>query len=189
VGSSDSRQKYRRIGLIGDIHAEDRALEIALDTLRSRGVEVVAATGDIVDGSGSVDRCCALLRAHGAVVVRVNHDRWFLAGTSRDLRDATPTDAVTAETRRLLEKLPATIELDTVAGRALLCHGLGPNDMGKVAPDDFGYAIESNDELQDLLRAGTYRWVLNGHSHRQMVRAFGSLVVINAGTLAHHRDP
>jgi hypothetical protein len=61
--------------------------------------------------------------------------------------------------------------------------------MGKVGPDDFGYAIEANDDLQNLLRDGVHRWVLNGHSHRQMVRDFGGLVLINAGTLARHRDP
>jgi hypothetical protein len=42
--------------------------------------------------------------------------------------------------------------------------------MAKVAPDDLGYALESNDDLQNLLRAGVDRWILNGHSHRRMVR-------------------
>jgi len=180
---------YRRIGLIGDIHAEDRSLELALDFLESQGVDLVAATGDIADGPGSVDRCCALLEAHRVVVVRGNHDRWLLAGTARTLPSATPPDQVSAESRRLLAQLPEMVELDTEQGRALLCHGLGPNDMAKVAPDDMGYALESNDDLQNLLRGGAYRFILNGHSHRRMVRHFDGVTLINAGTLLRYHHP
>jgi predicted phosphodiesterase len=180
---------YRRIGFIGDIHAEDEMLERALDVLGSRGVELVAATGDIADGAGSVDRCCALLESRRVVTVRGNHDRWLVAGTVRDLPDATPIDRVTAESRRWLAELPEMVELDTVGGRALLCHGLGPNDMAKVGPHDFGYALDANDDLQDLLRGGVYRWILNGHSHQRMVRDIGGVTLINAGTLARHQEP
>lgn len=180
---------YRRIGLVGDIHAEDERLALALDVLQSRAVELVVATGDIADGAGSVDRCCALLAAHRVVVVRGNHDRWLVAGTARDLPGATPVERVSAGSRQMLAQLPQMVELETVQGRALLCHGLGPNDMAKVGPDDFGYALESNDELQELVRGGAYRWILNGHSHRRMVRRFGGVTVINAGTLLRQHAP
>ena len=180
---------YRRIGLIGDIHAEDARLERALDLLASRGVELLAATGDIADGVGSVDRCCALLEERRVLVVRGNHDRWLLAGQARTLPHATPVDGVSAQSRRFLTQLPEVAELETVRGRALLCHGLGANDMAKVGPDDFGYALESNDDLQSLVRIGAYRWVLNGHSHRRMVRPFGRVTIINAGTLKRDRSP
>jgi predicted phosphodiesterase len=182
-------KSYRRIGLTGDIHADDELLERALDVLASRGVELVAATGDIADGFGSVDRCCALLTSHRVVAVRGNHDRWLLAGTARDLSDATPVDGVTAESRRMLAGLPEMVEVSTTQGLALLCHGLGPNDMAKVGPDDHGYALDANDDLQNLIQVGAYRWILNGHSHRRMVRVFGGLTLINAGTLMRHHEP
>jgi len=38
-----------RIGLIGDVHAEDEALELALRVFADAGVDVVMAVGDIVD--------------------------------------------------------------------------------------------------------------------------------------------
>jgi predicted phosphodiesterase len=181
--------RYGRVGLIGDIHAEDVLLERALEFLRERGVEVVASTGDVADGGGSVDRCCALIEAHRMVVVRGNHDRWFAKRTLRELPLATAPGQVASRTDALLASLPETAELETVAGRALLCHGMGRNDMAKVTPDDFGYAIEANADLQRLMREGTYRWVLNGHTHRRMVRQFGGLTVVNAGTLARDFDP
>lgn len=182
-------RRYRRIGLIGDIHAEDHLLELALNVLLDRGAEVIAATGDIADGPGSVDRCCSLLESNRVVVVRGNHDRWLVGGTARTLPDATAADGITSESRQMLAQLPEMVEFETVCGRALLCHGLGPNDMAKVAPDDVGYALESNDDLQNLLRGSKYRWVLNGHSHRRMVRRLGGVTLINAGTLLRYHQP
>ncbi len=37
------------------------------------------------------------------------------------------------------------VELNVTDSLALLCHGIGPNDIAKVGPDDFGYAIDTND--------------------------------------------
>jgi predicted phosphodiesterase len=61
--------------------------------------------------------------------------------------------------------------------------------MAKVGPDDFGYALDANDDLQNLLRFGGYRWILNGHSHRRMVREFNGVTLINAGTLMRRQEP
>jgi len=174
---------FGRIGAIGDIHAEPVRLASALAILEGRKVELVVATGDIVDGSGSVDECCELLKSHSVVAVRGNHDRWLLAGTARNLPHATAMADVSDESRAFLEHLPRVVEIATIRGTALLCHGLGPNDMAKVDPDDFGYALYANDDLQNLLRNGYFRWVINGHSHRRMVRTFPGLTIINAGTL------
>jgi len=175
-----------RLGVIGDIHGEHEHLEKALALLEGRGVDRILATGDIADGLGSVDRCCTLLMDHDVVTVAGNHDRWLLANSSRTLPDATDLSSLSAGTRRFLERLPRMVELSTVGGLALLCHGLGPNDMAKVTPDDFGYALESNEDLQNLLRSRYFRWVINGHSHRRMVRAFPGVTIVNAGTL-HRR--
>ena len=49
--------EVRRIGLIGDIHAEDQLLERALELLAGRALDAILATGDIADGAGSVNRC------------------------------------------------------------------------------------------------------------------------------------
>ena len=178
-----------RIGAIGDIHARHTHLATALATLEKRGVELVVATGDVADGVGSVDECCKLLQDHRVVAVCGNHDRWLLAGTARELRDATLPADVSEASRAYLARLPRMVEISTAKGTALLCHGLGPNDMAKVGPDDFGYALDTNDDLQNLLRNGYFRWVINGHTHRRMVRAFPGLTIINAGTLIPEHSP
>jgi predicted phosphodiesterase len=178
-----------RLGVIGDIHAEHTYLKEAIAVLEGRGLELLIATGDIADGPGSVDLCCQLLEDHHVVTVCGNHDRWLLAGTARKLPDATNPASVSKRSRQFLETLPRMVELNTASGLALLCHGLGTNDMAKVGADDFGYALESNDDLQNLLRNRYFRWVINGHSHRRMLRAFPGLSIINAGTLKRAHSP
>lgn len=171
-----------RLGLIGDIHAEDDILQQVLGELTAAGVDRILSVGDIADGPGSVDRCCTLLEQYRVEAVAGNHDRWLLSDRMRELVEATPRESVTPETLAYLGNLPSTRELDTKRGKALLCHGLGANDMAKVGKEDFGYALETNDELQALIKSD-FRFVLNGHTHDPGVLQFDDLTVIGAGTL------
>jgi predicted phosphodiesterase len=177
----------RRIGLIGDIHAEDASLALALSTLNDAGVDRVMAVGDIVDGRGDVDRCCELLMKANAAVVRGNHERWLLAGTMRELPDATMK--VGGATRAFLEALPATLRFEAPRGEILLCHGLGDDDMVSFDETESGYGLFHDPTLAPLLEDERPRWILNGHTHRRAVHAAHNLAVVNAGTLYRFHDP
>jgi len=177
-----------RLGLVGDVHAEDTLLRLALERLAADGAEAVLCTGDIVDGQGDVDECCRLLQEHGVLAVRGNHDRWFLAGKNLALPHATTHVAPTSQ--RYLAALPTTVELSTAGGPLLLCHGVGENDMAAVKPDDLGYALEANLDLQRLIeQAPQGLLVVAGHSHVPMVRRLGPLVLVNPGTLMRGQTP
>jgi predicted phosphodiesterase len=186
---SSAAELPSRIGLIGDVHAEDELLRLALEHFARIGIDTILCTGDVVDGEGSAQRCCELLQEWGVLTVRGNHDRWFLNGEMRRLGDATLPGQLDTRALGFLSALPALREFSTSQGPLLLCHGLGANDMAKVGPDDFGYALDANVDLQKLLRERRHRWVVNGHSHRPMQRRFGELCVINAGTLLRHHSP
>jgi predicted phosphodiesterase len=178
-----------RVLVIGDVHAEDLFLEHALDRCAQLEIGSVLCVGDVVDGFGSVQRCCDLLREHGVETLRGNHDRWITEGALRSLPDATAIEQLNARAREYLASLPPIREYSTLSGLLLLCHGLGKNDMTRLGPDDFGYALDTNDELQALLRLAKYRYVVNGHTHRRMVRKFGPITAINAGTLKRDHQP
>jgi predicted phosphodiesterase len=175
-----------RLGLLGDLHAEDAALDLALRVFADEGVDRVLSVGDVADGRGSVDRCCARLAEVGAAVVRGNHDRWLLAGTMRELPDATL--AVGAEARAFLAALPATLRLETCRGALLLCHGVGADDMASADPDD-AYGLRYNEPLQALIEGEEPVVMVHGHTHRRRVWGAGRLAVINAGTLFRYHDP
>jgi predicted phosphodiesterase len=178
-----------RIGLLGDIHAEDATLALALRVLADAGADRILAVGDIVDGRGSVDRCCELLAGAGVLAVRGNHERWFLGNTMRELPDATFAAKVSVETRRFLAELPATRRFEIAGGEVLLCHGLGDDDMASVALDATGSSIRYNPPLAALIDEDQPLWVLDGHSHRRGVWSYRRLTVINAGTLYREHEP
>lgn len=179
----------QKLGVLGDIHGEDALLERALAALSREGVDLVLSVGDIVDGPGDVERCCRLLIEQRVTCVRGNHERWLLKGSLRSLPDATDLASLSPDVLSFLAELPPTLALDTSAGRLLLCHGVDLDDMKAVRPDDSSYDFENNDPLQELLRAGTFGWMIHGHSHRPLDRRFGRLRVVNAGTLCHHQQP
>jgi len=179
----------RRAGLIGDIHCEVVRLKRVIEHFRSAGVDSVLAVGDIADGPGDLTEACAVLQAEGALVVAGNHDRWLLSGEMRDLPDATKPESVSAEAHGYLSALPKTRLLESARGSVLLCHGLGEDDMASVRPDDDCDALRANAAFLRLLGARRARYVINGHSHRPMLRTIDGLTILNAGTLHPRHRP
>ena len=178
-----------KFGLIGDIHAEDERLAAALAIFRRENVDRVLFVGDVVDGTGDVDRCCALLAAANALGVRGNHERWLLEDRMRMLPNATDRAALAPQSLAFLASLPRVREVPTARGLLLLCHGVGDDDMQRLRPDDEGYALQSNLALAALVDAKRFVFAVGGHTHERMVRRFGDLVFVNAGTLAHDHTP
>ena len=141
----------RRLGLIGDVHAEDERLRVAITALLAEKVERILCCGDLVDGHGDVDRTCSTLALHGVITVRGNHDRWIRDDDNRLVPNAHSMTALAPLSIDLLKSLPRTVSIVVPGGRLLLCHGIGENDMRQLGPDDGGYAISSNDDLLKVL--------------------------------------
>jgi len=182
-----SEARLRRLGLLGDVHTEDRTLAAALAFLEASGLDAIACTGDVADGGGDIDRTCALLSRHEVLTVSGNHDRWALTGELTSLADA--TRELLPESRDYLASLPSTILFSTVRGGALLCHGVGEDDMAVLKPDTSGYALGAIPELRALMLDPEVSYMLGGHTHRNMVRRFVGVTVINAGTLHRRYSP
>lgn len=181
-----------RLGIIGDVHTEHQRLAAVLEHFAGLALDRVVCTGDVPDGpldARAVDACCAALQRAGVLIVSGNHDRWLQDGEMRELPGATDPGELSESSVEFLAGLPATVDFESAAGRVLLCHGIGTNDMASVQPFDHGLALANNEALQGLLAEGRYRYVISGHTHRPMVRAIGSLIVINAGTLLRDHAP
>lgn len=181
----------RRFAVLGDLHAEDERLALALTWLESQAVDAILSVGDLADGDGDLDRCCLLLQAGGVLGVRGNHDRWLLTDELRDLAHAQRGVHLAPPSLAFIAALPPTRRLATARGDLLLCHGVGDDDMIRLRPNHQGYAIASNLALAALLADPSLRLAVGGHTHQRMVRSFARpagppLVFINPGTL--HRD-
>jgi putative phosphoesterase len=170
----------RRIGIIGDVHAEDAFLAATLDHLARERVEWITCVGDIVDGRGNVDRCVELLQAHNVPTVRGNHDRWLLD----DPRNIQALFALAEETRDYLAALPRNMRFETAAGELCLCHAIGDDDMTFVHDDDAGRAA-----FQKWGARGGCSVVVAGHSHQRGAWRFEHTIWINAGTLRSGDNP
>ncbi|MEO0323540.1 MAG: metallophosphoesterase family protein [Myxococcota bacterium] len=181
----DAERALRRVGVIGDVHAELAALEAALALFSARGVDAVLCVGDIVDGPGTdaeAAECCRRLRDAGVLAISGNHERWWLQGEMRTVPD--PTGPLPEDVRAYLAGLPATRRLRTVAGNALLCHGVGDDDLAVLYPETKGYALQAvMPTLVPLMKDPELDYAIGGHTHRRMARAFPGLTFVNAGTL------
>jgi predicted phosphodiesterase len=187
-------QPFQRLGLIGDVHGEDGHLALVIEYLQGLGAEKLLCVGDLCDGRGDVNRVCDLLRENEVLTVRGNHDRWLLSRQSGDFPEATAPETVESRTWEFLRALPPMIEVQTVAGTLLLCHGMGANDMGRLEPGDYGYGLENNLELLKIYLQADIAFVVAGHTHKLMVRRFARmsgepLTIINAGQLKHSVGP
>jgi predicted phosphodiesterase len=178
-----------RIGVVGDVHGCNRALAGLLAFLDAQGVDALWCVGDVSDGTGDLDACAASLIEHDVLTVRGNHDRWLLEGVMRGESAMHERAGLWPSSRRFLGQLPETLEFDTASGLCvLLCHGLGPDDMNRITPEDYGYALEVNDRLHELLADGRARLVLKGHTHHHAIWQVGTLTIVEAGTLLDHSD-
>jgi predicted phosphodiesterase len=187
-------QPLRRLGLISDVHCEDAYLAIAIGHLQREGCDALLCVGDLADGRGDLNRVCDLLREHNVKTVRGNHDRWLMTGEARDWPEAVQPEDVAPRTWEFLQALPTSLPIETVAGKLLLCHGMGDNDWGRLEPNDEGYALRANLDLARLHERQDIAFVVAGHTHRPMVRRFARedgapLTIINIGQLKHAHGP
>ena len=185
-GFSARKAPIRKVGVIGDVHAEHLTLEHVLALFEAEGVDAILCTGDIADGHGDVDLCCEMLQAAKVWTVRGNHDRWALTGEMRSLPHATMKLAESAV--EFLRGLPDILEFETTRGPALLCHGVGDDDMAELTPHTRGYGLQAISGLRELMLSPTC-YLIGGHTHQPMVRQFVGLTAINAGTLHREFEP
>ncbi len=179
----------RRIGLIGDVHAEDQRLSAAINALEAAGCDLLLCIGDLCDGPGDLARCVELLQLHDVKCVRGNHDRWLLQDRARHIEHAHQRDNVPTHIIAFLEQLPLQYTVTTPAGELLLCHGLPNDDLAKIWPGSERMPPDRHARLDQLVSEGNYRVLINGHMHYRVVLDFPGLTHILAGTLSPRHRP
>lgn len=91
-----------RFGIIGDIHANQEALQVTLELLSEREkVDKIFCVGDIVGYNSNPLECIDLLWAHKVTCISGNHDR-FVSGEIDAVVRSETKDAI-EYTRRILD--------------------------------------------------------------------------------------
>jgi predicted phosphodiesterase len=170
------------------VHAEDERLQTALAYARQANVEHILCVGDVADGYGDLDQTMRLLALAKVLVVRGNHERWFLADELRTLRLVQFQDEHPEAAEAMRFWLPC-IEVATVKGALLLCHAVGHDDFSVVKPHHTDSEVRAITAWQEMVQSGRYRFMAAGHTHEVMVRALDGITILNAGTLKRDDSP
>ncbi|HEU5349944.1 MAG TPA: metallophosphoesterase family protein [Ktedonobacterales bacterium] len=184
-----------RIAIIADIHGNAVALNAVLDDIARERAERIVCLGDVAAFGPQPGEVVARLRDSGCPVVMGDTDATMLVpeapATNELLRRLQEIEVwgaarLTATDRAVIAAFAPTIALTLGHGVSLLCYHGSPQSF-----KDRINATTSDEELARLFAGTSAQIYVGGHTHIQMVRRYGSALVLNPGSvgLAYDRVP
>jgi putative phosphoesterase len=165
-----------RIGIVSDLHCNAEGLSRALDIIGD--TDELICLGDSIYEYRFSNEVIAMLRTRGAKVILGNHEEVFFGLHGSRARAAQWID------RPLfgwLAERPHRLELDCSGKKLLAVHSTPWEPRG-------AYVYPHSGELAQFAEADA-DFVLYGHTHHQLVRRIGRVLVINPGSAGEARDP
>jgi putative phosphoesterase len=174
------------VGFISDIHGNLPALEAVLADLDRRGCDRLICLGDICFGPQAPE-CLERVRALGCPVILGNWDSWSIDGfppaddpvgiTLHEIGEWW-AEQLTDEHREFVHTFAPTLELELPGDRRMLCFHGSPHSFS-----DFIFATTPDEEIEHLFDGYEDAVLVGGHTHLQMLRRFGSSVMVNPGSV------
>lgn len=165
-----------RFGIVSDIHGNLAGLQRALALMGE--VDKVLCLGDCIYEYRFSNDVVALLRQRDALVVQGNHEEVFFSPSGVRARSRNEVDGGLAA---FLAAQPFRRELRCGNKSVLMVHSTPWEPRGE-------YVYPHSPALGRFADAGT-DIVLYGHTHVQLVRKVGPVLVINPGSAGDARDP
>jgi putative phosphoesterase len=181
-----------KIGLLGDIHGNYRALEAVLSAADTFGVELLLLTGDLVGYYDSPLAALNMLNVWSYHMVRGNHEDMLKKARYDDVFlaevDAKYGTGLRSAIEQLTDKqldelcnLPHPLELEIEGCKILLCHG-APWDNNHYVYPDAKPKLLARCAIQD------YDLIVLGHTHYPMSYRTGKTLVVNPGSVGQPRN-
>ncbi|HXC88951.1 MAG TPA: metallophosphoesterase family protein [Stellaceae bacterium] len=164
-----------KIGIVSDIHCNHGGLLRALDIIGD--VDELVCLGDSIYEYRFSNEVVRILRERGAHTILGNHEEGFLGPHGSRARAAAWID------RPLLGWLaerPQRLALEVGGKTLLLVHSTPWEPRGT-------YVYPHSSELERFAEADA-DFVLYGHTHHQLVRRVGRVLVVNPGSAGDARD-
>ncbi|WP_421999842.1 metallophosphoesterase family protein [Reyranella sp.] len=165
-----------KVGIVSDLHCNIAGLDRALATMGP--VEALLCLGDSISEHRFSNAVIARLRERDAITILGNHEEVFLGAAGVRARSAPEID------RDLLDWLAGQPHRrDVLLGgkRILMVHSTPWEPRGS-------YVLPTSSELERFGEADA-DILLYGHTHRQVVRRVGRVLVVNPGSAGEGRDP
>ena len=164
-----------KVGIVSDVHCNHAGLLHALELLGD--ADELVCLGDSIYEYRFSNEVVRLLRDRGVHTIVGNHEEGFLGPHGARARQPEWID------RSLLQWLverPKRLELDIGGKKLLLVHSTPWEPQGAyVYPHDSQLARFGEADVD---------FVLYGHTHHQLVRRVGKVLVINPGSAGEARD-
>jgi putative phosphoesterase len=164
-----------RLGIVSDIHSNAAGLREALDLMGE--FDELLCLGDCIFEYRFSNEVVALLQQRGAMVIQGNHEEVFFSAAGVRARERDGLDPALLEylagqpQRRLLQFGDKTV---------LMVHSTPWEPRGE-------YIFPHSPKLARFAEAEA-DFVLYGHTHTQVVRQVGRVLVINPGSAGDARD-
>jgi putative phosphoesterase len=168
-------ERRLRIGIVSDVHCNAAGLRRALDILGD--VDELVCLGDSIYEYRFSNDVVQLLKTRGAHTILGNHEEGFFGPHGARARQP---DWIDRALLQWLAERPRRLELDLGDKKLLAVHSTPWEPQGSyVYP-----------HISSLTRFGEADadFILYGHTHHQLVRRIGRVLVINPGSAGEARD-
>ena len=164
-----------RVGIVSDLHCNVQGLDLALAAMGD--VDALLCLGDSIFEYQFSNDVVARLRQRGAHIIQGNHEEVFLSAAGTRARERAGIDQALLG---FLAEQPHRRYLELAGKRLLLIHSTPWEPRGE-------YVHPHSAKLERFAEADA-DIVLYGHTHCQVVKRVGKVLVINPGSAGDARD-
>jgi putative phosphoesterase len=164
-----------KLGIVSDIHCNAAGLREALR--RMGAVDELICLGDSIYEYRFSNEVVGLLKERDARVILGNHEEYFFGAQGARARARNGVDPGLAE---WLASQPHRSEIAAHGRRVLLVHSTPWEPRGAYVHPGSGLLARFAEAEADI--------VLYGHTHQQLVRRVGKVLVVNPGSAGEARD-
>lgn len=165
-----------RVGIVSDIHCNLPGLERALELMGD--IDALFCAGDVVYQYRWSNEVVELLRDLNAYVVKGNHEEVLFGPAGERLRSH---PSVRRDLLEWLDSQPYRLRVTVDGKDVVMTHGSPWPPF-----DEYHYPHESIWSRAAELDCDV---LIVGHTHFQMCKRFGRVLVINPGSAGEPRDP
>ena len=164
-----------KVGVVSDLHCNLQGLELALQAMGD--VEELLCLGDSIFEYQFSNDVVARLQQRGAYIIQGNHEEGFLSPSGIRARQRPGIDPALLA---FLAEQPYRRYLELGGKRLLLVHSTPWEPRGEY--------IHPHSAKLDRFAEADADIVLYGHTHCQVVKRIGGVLVINPGSAGDARD-
>lgn len=179
-----------KFAVIGDIHGNKYALESVLADIKSKGIDTIYATGDLVGYLPYPNEVVELLRSNNIISIQGNHDKVISESkhvSQEEIEGCSMEDiqksaskiftnwCIKDENREFLKNLNHKINVELDGKSILIVHG-SPKKIDE-------YLYDEEELLKKVAENISEDIIIFGHTHIPFVRKIGNQYFINAGSV------